>query len=153
MLLPVKYVFIHHGAIGSCYTKASCTRMVKGYQNYHMANNGWSDIGYSFVVGEDGNVYEARGWDAVGAHTNGYNDVGLGICVIGNFENRKPNEAALNAIKQLIACGFHNGKLSPVYSLLGHRDVRSTSCPGLSFYNLIQKWPHYNVNHLKEMGS
>jgi hypothetical protein len=23
-------------------------------------------------------VYEARGWDAVGAHTNGYNDVGLG---------------------------------------------------------------------------
>jgi hypothetical protein len=76
-----------------------------------------------------------------------------GICVIGNFENRKPNEAALNAIKQLIACGFHNGKLSPVYSLLGHRDVRSTSCPGQSFYNLIQKWPHYNVNHLKEMGS
>ena len=41
----------------------------------------WSDIGYSFVVGEDGNVYEARGWDAVGAHTLHHNYDGLGKCV------------------------------------------------------------------------
>jgi hypothetical protein len=39
----------------------------------HMFCVGWSDIGYSFVVGEDGNVYEARGWDKVGAHTHNYN--------------------------------------------------------------------------------
>lgn len=30
------------------------------------------------MVGEDGNVYEGRGWDQVGAHTYGYNSVGLG---------------------------------------------------------------------------
>ena len=30
------------------------------------------------MVGEDGNVYEGRGWDQVGAHTYGYNTVGLG---------------------------------------------------------------------------
>lgn len=39
----------------------------------------YSDIEYSFVVGEDGNVYEARGWDAVGAHTLGHNHDGLGM--------------------------------------------------------------------------
>lgn len=39
---------------------------------------GWWDIGYSFMIGEDGNVYEGRGWDEVGAHTYGYNSVGLG---------------------------------------------------------------------------
>ena len=39
---------------------------------------GWWDVGYSFMVGEDGNVYEGRGWDQVGAHTYGYNTVGLG---------------------------------------------------------------------------
>ena len=38
----------------------------------------WDDIGYSFVVGEDGNAYEARGWMAVGAHTYRYNRVGVG---------------------------------------------------------------------------
>ena len=39
---------------------------------------GWSDIGYNFVVGEDGNVYEGRGWNSVGAHTYGYNNRSIG---------------------------------------------------------------------------
>ena len=46
---------------------------------------GWWDIGYSFLIGEDGNVYEGRGWDVVGAHTKGYNDVGLAFSILGNF--------------------------------------------------------------------
>ncbi|XP_060586631.1 peptidoglycan-recognition protein SC2-like [Ruditapes philippinarum] len=141
--LPVKYMFIHHGASGFCHTKADCIQKVKSYQNYHMDGHGWSDIGYSFVVGEDGNVYEARGWDAVGAHTYGYNSVGLAICVIGDFTSRVPNDAALNAVKQLIACGLANGKLSSTYLLRGHRDVGQTACPGQKLYDLIQTWPHY----------
>jgi N-acetylmuramoyl-L-alanine amidase len=45
----------------------------------------WPDIGYNFLVGEDGNVYEGRGWDAVGAHAVPYNSNSIGICVIGDF--------------------------------------------------------------------
>jgi hypothetical protein len=33
----------------------------------------WGDIGYNFLVGEDGNVYEGRGWTQVGAQTLNYN--------------------------------------------------------------------------------
>ncbi|KAH3862498.1 hypothetical protein DPMN_025465 [Dreissena polymorpha] len=40
---------------------------------------GWAGIGYSIVVDKDGNVYEARGWNEIGAHTYGYNSVGLGL--------------------------------------------------------------------------
>lgn len=47
----------------------------------------WSDIGYNFLVGEDGNVYEGRGWGKTGAHTVGYNSKSVGICFIGNFES------------------------------------------------------------------
>jgi N-acetylmuramoyl-L-alanine amidase len=36
------------------------------------------DIGYNFLIGEDGNVYEGRGWDEVGDHTFGYNFASLG---------------------------------------------------------------------------
>jgi N-acetylmuramoyl-L-alanine amidase len=50
-----------------------------------MNTNRWSDIGYNFVVGEDGNVYEGRGWDNVGAHAPAYNPRGIGICIIGDF--------------------------------------------------------------------
>lgn len=30
------------------------------------------------MVGEDGNVYEGRGWSKIGAHTYGYNFNGIG---------------------------------------------------------------------------
>ena len=36
-----------------------------------MDSNGWFDIGYNFIVGEDGNVYEGRGWTKIGAHSPG----------------------------------------------------------------------------------
>ena len=40
---------------------------------------------YSFLVGEDGSVYEGRGWDRVGAHTLNYNSRSIGISILGNF--------------------------------------------------------------------
>ena len=79
-------VFIHHGGADQyCTTQSSCADIVRSYQNYHMGTKGWSDIAYNFVVGEDGNVYEGRGWNAVGAHTYGYNEESIGICIIGDF--------------------------------------------------------------------
>ena len=53
--------------------------------NFIFWHKGWSDIGYSFLVGGDGNIYEGRGWDRVGAHTSGYNSVGLAWSYIGSF--------------------------------------------------------------------
>ncbi|KAL3871087.1 hypothetical protein ACJMK2_039108 [Sinanodonta woodiana] len=139
-----KYAFIHHGASPGCHTKAECMGVVRSYQNYHMDTHQWPDIGYSFIVGEDGNVYEGRGWDEIGAHTLNYNSVGLGFCIIGNFMDHVPNDAALNAVKQLIACGVANHKISSSYILHGHRDVYQTSCPGDKLYELIQSWPHFS---------
>lgn len=42
-------------------------------------------ICFRFLVGGDGNVYEGRGWNKTGAHSPGYNDISIGICLIGNF--------------------------------------------------------------------
>jgi N-acetylmuramoyl-L-alanine amidase len=50
-----------------------------------MDTNKWDDIGYNFVVGEDGNVYEGRGWNAVDSHAVPYNRNSIGICIIGDF--------------------------------------------------------------------
>jgi N-acetylmuramoyl-L-alanine amidase len=66
---------------------------------------GWDDIGYNFLIGEDGRAYEGRGWDTHGAHTGSWNGVSHGISVIGDFTLRNPNSAAINAINNLIACG------------------------------------------------
>jgi peptidoglycan recognition protein len=140
---PIPRYFVHHSAGNSCFTEANCKSTVKGIQNYHMDSNGWSDIGYNFLVGEDGNAYEGRGWDRVGAHSPNYNSVAVGVCVMGTFTNANPNSAALTATQRLISCGISLGKLSSSYSLHGHRDGTCTSCPGNALYATIKTWPRY----------
>jgi len=66
---------------------------------------GWWDIAYNFLVGEDGKVYEGRGWDRVVYHNHAYSKESIAIAFIGNFNRRKPNDAAINAAKQLVSCG------------------------------------------------
>lgn len=48
----------------------------------------WSDIGYNFIVGEDGNVYEGRGWGKQGAHSKNFNNKSIGICIIGDYTSK-----------------------------------------------------------------
>lgn len=48
----------------------------------------WNDIGYNFLIGGDGNVYEGRGWGKHGAHSSPYNSKSIGICIIGNFTSK-----------------------------------------------------------------
>lgn len=47
-------------------------------KDFHMDVREWDDIAYSFLVGEDGLVYEGRGWDTVGSHAPWYNFRSLG---------------------------------------------------------------------------
>ena len=65
----------------------------------------WNDIAYNWLIGEDGNVYEGRGWTATGGHTRGYNSVSTAVSVLGNYMTRLPNAAAMRAIRGIIACG------------------------------------------------
>lgn len=39
----------------------------------------------SFLIGDDGVVYEGTGWGIAGAHTYGYNRNSTGIAFIGNY--------------------------------------------------------------------
>jgi len=139
---PVPKVFIHHTETPGCTTLAQCKARVKSIQNYHMDSNKWSDIGYNFLVGGDGNIYEGRGWNNLGSHALGWNAKSYGIVFIGSFDSSLPNSKAQDAAKKLIACGQPD-KISKNYSLHGHRDGVCTSCPGNALYNQIKSWPKF----------
>ncbi|XP_053984942.1 peptidoglycan-recognition protein SC2-like [Hylaeus volcanicus] len=143
---PPKYIIIHHSHTDGCTTQAICQARVRSFQNYHMNEKNWDDIGYNFLVGEDGNIYEGRGWSKHGSHSTTYNSKSIGICIIGSFMNRNPNVAAIRAVQSLIAYGVSIGKIQDDYTILGHKQVTSTSCPGDSLYRLIQTWPKWCSN-------
>nr|AAR92030.1 peptidoglycan recognition protein [Argopecten irradians] len=147
---PVNMFLVHHTATDTCDDVSSCSSILRGIQNYHINNKEWSDIGYSFLIGGDGQVYEGRGWGVVGAHTYNYNRRGYAVSFIGNFETTLPSTRARNAARALIQCGVDKGHINEDYTLHGHRDadrrVHPTVCPGQRLYDEISTWPHFDSN-------
>ncbi|KAF5276549.1 hypothetical protein FQR65_LT03979 [Abscondita terminalis] len=141
---PLDYVIIHHTVTPECYDLVRCSALLKSMQNYHMETHKFHDIGYNFLIGGDGKVYEGRGWHKVGAHTKGFNTRSLGIAFIGTFIDKLPNEQQLQAGKDLIQCAAELLELDPQYRLHGARQVSATQSPGLALYHEIQNWPHFN---------
>jgi peptidoglycan recognition protein LC len=112
-------------------------------QTYHMESKSWDDIGYNFLVGGDGDVYEGRGWDKQGAHTKGYNSGSIGIAYIGTFNKKLPSERQLGAGFLIMKEGVNLGKLTSDYKMYAHRQLIASESPGAAFYEIIKTWNHW----------
>lgn len=140
MTLPVGHVYIHHSTGGTPINPAAEVAMLQADDAYHRSK-GWDGLGYSFVIGPSGTVYEGRG-QKVGAHTEGHNLDGFGVCFLGDFTSALPTPAAMIACAELIQLlhqpspgfGLPNGALTAGAVILGHRDVFATACPGNQLY-------------------
>ncbi|XP_008565865.1 PREDICTED: peptidoglycan recognition protein 4 [Galeopterus variegatus] len=141
--LPAKYTIIIHTAGRTCNMSDECRLLVQDIQSLFMDRVKSCDIGYNFLVGQDGVIYEGVGWNFQGSHTFDYNDIALGIAFMGTFTGTPPNAAALEAAQDLIQCAVVEGYLTPNYLLVGHSDVANILSPGQALYNIIRTWPHF----------
>lgn len=99
---------------------------------------GWSDIGYHYVIYLDGSVHEGRPLEAIGAHTSGENLHSVGICYVGGCDkNMKPKdtrtaeqEAALVELVKRLKERF------PGATVHGHNEYAAKACPSFD----VQKW-------------
>lgn len=86
---PAPFVIIHHSYLpAACYTTPECILAMQSMQEFHQIGRGWNDIGYSFAIGGDGQIYYGRGFNVVGAHAPKYNDKSVGICLIGDWRSK-----------------------------------------------------------------
>lgn len=99
---------------------------------------GWSGIGYHYVVRKDGAVEEGRPHWTIGAHAYGHNSHTIGIHVCGNFELAEPTDAQIESLAMLLATVCHDYGL-PIDEdhVVGHRDLMPTACPGANLYALL----------------
>jgi N-acetylmuramoyl-L-alanine amidase len=100
------------------------------------------DIGYNFLIGGDGSVYEGTGWDAVSFHKRP--EGVLGISFIGNFNKHTLTDGQIEAAEELLALGVKLEKLSVFYALIAHNQTSDTDSPGTNVVKVIQKWPHWS---------
>lgn len=132
------HIVVHHSA-GTAGNAAEFDRM-------HREENKWEfGLGYHFVVG-NGNGSPAGGVEVgqrwidqrhgahAGAHATEYNQHGIGICVVGNYEDAEMPEAVYAGLRDLVVWLARRYSIPPG-NVLPHRDVRGepTACPGKRF--------------------
>jgi hypothetical protein len=141
----VNFLIIHHEAGSN--TSTDWAARVRSVQNFHMDVNGWSDIGYNYLVDPNGVSYEGRGGgeNVIGAHNCGKNAQTMGVCMLGSYTSVRPTPEAEWKLKRIMAWkakqrGFDvtaTGFLVDrnINRMTGHRASCSTSCPGDALWN------------------
>ena len=100
-------------------------------------DRGYTGIGYNFYVRKDGKIYRGRPIDAVGAHCIGKNNVSVGVCFEGNFENETMPDTQIKA-----GCGLisYLKQVYPKAEVKKHSDFGATACPAKNFpFETIKK--------------
>ncbi|NUS74880.1 MAG: N-acetylmuramoyl-L-alanine amidase [Streptomyces sp.] len=129
--------------LGTAYadrTHDRCAAYVRLLQDQHMDGNGWSDIGYSFLVCTHGYVYEGRGLKRRNS-ANGntaLNEENYAVCLlVGSSGRTEPTVEQLHGARDAIEHCRTNGPAGDW--LGGHRDGYATSCPGDAVYAWVKK--------------
>ena len=96
---------------------------------------GWTCIGYHYVIRKDGTVEVARPHWTVGAHAYGHNSHTIGIHVCGNFEEAEPTDAQIESLAMLLAnlCTDYGLPIDRDH-IIGHRELMPTACPGENLF-------------------
>lgn len=127
-----RHIVIHHSA--------SASGSASEFDKWHR-EKGWDGLGYHFVIGNgtgsgNGQVEVGYRWrkQTAGAHAGNaeYNQHGVGICLVGDFQNgTRPTAQQMSSLRQLTR--FLQVKTGvPTSEVVGHCNVpgKSTECPG-----------------------
>ena len=99
----------------------------------------WSDIGYHFIILNDGCGTVERGrpiWKS-GAHTRGHNQT-IGVCYVGGMDDGSPSDT----MTEIQECAFFElvDKLRDIFgdvSIYGHNEFSNKACPS---FDVVEKW-------------
>lgn len=106
-------------------------------RNWHVKENGWSDIGYHYFITKDGLIHPGRPLKTPGAHVAGHNAHSIGICLSGKHEFTKEQMASLEKLC-FDLCKTYGLEKSDI---LGHRDLQPLkTCPNFDIHKEISSW-------------
>jgi N-acetylmuramoyl-L-alanine amidase len=110
-------------------------------KRWHVAGNGWSDIGYHHLIDRDGTLIEGRPMNRDGAHTRGHNKGTIGVSLFGGHGSSENDEFSDNftpaqdaALRRYITQmkQIHPG----IQKVSGHNEYAAKACPGFN----VKRW-------------
>lgn len=156
----VERIVIHHTAENN-QTSKDDLGLIRGIYYYHTIVRGWGDIGYNYLIGQRGQIYEGRaGGDyTVAAHALWNNKSSVGISIMGNFmkdsvvtEQEKALKEVVEYLSKKYGIDIHKTSIGhkeclkndctvndfTTPNLTGHKEVGFTSCPGDNLFILVE---------------
>lgn len=99
--------------------------------DWHVNGNGWSNIGYHFVIRRNGTVERGRDWQYAGVHTRGHNANSIGVCIVGGMNDEGRPEVnytseqwvTLRNLVEFLTLMF------PDATVHGHNEFSDKECP------------------------
>jgi N-acetyl-anhydromuramyl-L-alanine amidase AmpD len=129
----IKQIIIHCSA-----TPRHLNIGAKEIREMHV-KQGWTDIGYHYVIRRDGKVELGRDLDKdgdideeTGAHAFGWNANSIGICLIGGVGSTGKGDANFTKEQMIALAAFLVAKREeyPTAVVMGHRDTGAKKdCP------------------------
>lgn len=131
-----RHIVVHHSATDT----GTVAGMDRHHREVRHMENG---LAYHFVIGNgkgmaDGEIIAAPRWikQLPGGHlaSEQLNQISLGICLVGNFEERPPTSRQLRSLASLINYLAYRCRLTKA-AVKTHRQINtvSTRCPGKKF--------------------
>lgn len=113
-------------------------------RRWHLAN-GWSDIGYHWIIGRDGKLLTGRAETVIGAGVVGHNAGVIHVCLIGGHGSAETDRFAQHftpaqdtAARQLIQA---IGMRTRIEVISGHNQYAAKACPGFTVSTWLNEAP------------
>lgn len=148
------YIVAHHSGIG--------VGNARSYDGAHRRRGMENGLAYHFVIGNgtssgDGEIEIGNRWirQLHGGHVRrqDVNETGIGICLVGNFQETRPSQRQLDALTALVDW-LGREVIRGQWSFAGHREIdrAHTVCPGRLF-PLDAMHSRYSRNSIRQRRS
>lgn len=114
---------------------------VEDIRQWHK-KQGWSDIGYHYVIYRDGTMHLGRDVNLIGAHCQGHNSHSIGVVYVGGVasDGKTPKDTRTDVQKAaMLSLLLDLRKIYPKAGIFGHRDFAPKDCPSFDATNEYRK--------------
>lgn len=125
----IKEIIVHCTA-----TVATLPVTVETLRDWHVRQRGFSDVGYHFIIDQEGIIHPGRPIEMIGAHCKGRNSESIGVCYIGGLDPKTSAPADTRTPAQKKALVELCTKLCIDFDLSkcdirGHYEFAAKECP------------------------
>lgn len=124
-----EYIIVHHTGGTDKDPLADTSNHTASQVDFYHKSKGWDGIGYNWFIEKDGRVVKGRDEAKTGAHTIGYNEKSIGICLAGNFDKTLPTDAQVASLRKLLEDKMLQYNI-PSDKIVPHRTFANKTCYG-----------------------